>query len=355
MQTQAQSPLQGQLTSSPLALWTLTVGPLLLQDIAVLIAWSIPMSGDKETDMSRSWEVKSHTPKIHHALLQPIYFSLDVRVCPLRIEQHLMLHNNALGEYGPVVEGMENVLSFRFSKLYLQSDTPDSTSIHYVWMYMQGNILRSVGVLQCHTGPQKSYRKTWDVLVGDASKHWVTSPGTAMQPPPTVSHRSQSGFHQETSKEQMQISGMRISGQRRSRDKWTSNNLPAIGSGIHIARCPNLGVVDVEPDHLDFGYNILLLSANFQVSFVGCFKQNKWDDDTCTLQGINISHLVKRKIIFKMPFLGDMLVSWRVSVQPFGAFGVFWRLRPQRCNGWKGTWHLLSPEGHDGHSWETRD
>ena len=225
----------------------------------------------------------------------------------------------------------------------------------YMWMYMQGNILRSVGVLQCHTGPQKSYRKTWDVLVGDASKHWVTSPGTAMQPPPTVSHRSQSGFHQETSKEQMQISGMRISGQRRSRDKWTSNNLPAIGSGIHIARCPNLGVVDVEPDHLDFGYNILLLSANFQVSFVGCFKQNKWDDDTCTLQGINISHLGKRKIIFKMPFLGDMLVSWRVSVQPFGAFGVFWRLRPQRCNGWKGTWHLLSPEGHDGHSWETRD
>ena len=33
-----------------------------------------------------------------------------------------------------------------------------------------------------------------------------------------------------------------------------------------------------------------------------------------TLQGINISHLGKRKIIFKMPFLGDMLVSWRVSM-----------------------------------------
>ena len=31
-----------------------------------------------------------------------------------------------------------------------------------------------------------------------------------------------------------------------------------------------------------------------------------------TLQGINISHLGKRKIIFKMPFWGDMLVSWRV-------------------------------------------
>ena len=32
-----------------------------------------------------------------------------------------------------------------------------------------------------------------------------------------------------------------------------------------------------------------------------------------TLQGTNISHLGKRKIIFKMPFLGDMLVPWRVD------------------------------------------
>ena len=29
-------------------------------------------------------------------------------------------------------------------------------------------------------------------------------------------------------------------------------------------------------------------------------------------QRTNISHLGKRKIIFKMPFLGDMLVPWRV-------------------------------------------
>ena len=33
---------------------------------------------------------------------------------------------------------------------------------------------------------------------------------------------------------------------------------------------------------------------------------------TYTLQEINMSHLGKRKIIFKMPFLGDMLVPWRV-------------------------------------------
>ena len=38
---------------------------------------------------------------------------------------------------------------------------------------------------------------------------------------------------------------------------------------------------------------------------------------TITLQGINISHLGKRKI-FKMPFLGDMFVSWRVCVLVVG-------------------------------------
>ena len=41
-----------------------------------------------------------------------------------------------------------------------------------------------------------------------------------------------------------------------------------------------------------------------------------------TLQGINISHLGKRKIIFKMPFFGDMLVSWRVLI------GSYW---PKMC------------------------
>ena len=39
-----------------------------------------------------------------------------------------------------------------------------------------------------------------------------------------------------------------------------------------------------------------------------------------TLQGVNISHLGKRKIIFKMPFLGDMLVPWRVGIL------LFWRV-----------------------------
>ena len=37
-----------------------------------------------------------------------------------------------------------------------------------------------------------------------------------------------------------------------------------------------------------------------------------------TLQIINISHLGKRKIIFKMPFWGDMLVPWRVYLKLVG-------------------------------------
>ena len=46
------------------------------------------------------------------------------------------------------------------------------------------------------------------------------------------------------------------------------------------------------------------------------FRMTQWCSislkTSTTLQGINISHLGKRKIIFKMPFLGDMLVPRRV-------------------------------------------
>ena len=41
-------------------------------------------------------------------------------------------------------------------------------------------------------------------------------------------------------------------------------------------------------------------------------KYSVYRKKTYTLQGINISHLGKRKLIFKMPFWGDMLVPWRV-------------------------------------------
>ena len=41
-------------------------------------------------------------------------------------------------------------------------------------------------------------------------------------------------------------------------------------------------------------------------------KKKPLKEEKHTLRGINISHLGKRKIIFKMPFWGDMLISWRV-------------------------------------------
>ena len=51
--------------------------------------------------------------------------------------------------------------------------------------------------------------------------------------------------------------------------------------------------------------------------------RRKWWFNVSTLQGINISHLGKRTIIFKMPFWGDMLVPWRVSLSPKLFFSIW--------------------------------
>ena len=51
-----------------------------------------------------------------------------------------------------------------------------------------------------------------------------------------------------------------------------------------------------------------------------------------TLQGTNISHLGKRKIIFKMPFLGDMLVFRGVFQSQVAEFSILSGLL--RCWGW---------------------
>ena len=48
-----------------------------------------------------------------------------------------------------------------------------------------------------------------------------------------------------------------------------------------------------------------------------------------TLQRTNISHLRKRKIIFKMPFLGDMLVPWRVVQRSKACFKNIWNIENQ--------------------------
>ena len=47
---------------------------------------------------------------------------------------------------------------------------------------------------------------------------------------------------------------------------------------------------------------------------------SRYSCTSCTLQGTNISDLGKRKIIFKMPFLGEMLVPWRVYHEPKETF-----------------------------------
>ena len=52
-----------------------------------------------------------------------------------------------------------------------------------------------------------------------------------------------------------------------------------------------------------------------------------------TLQGINISHLGKRKIIFKTPFLGDMLVPWRVDFLGFSP-----KMGGNKCSTANGKW-----------------
>ena len=90
----------------------------------------------------------------------------------------------------------------------------------------------------------------------------------------------------------------------------------------------------IPPTLLEHHYAASYFHAKNRVSFTPKPRQNIfWVDDWCgflttnghcflgdgfnflnTLQGTNISHLGNRKIIFKMPVLGDMLVPWRVSI-----------------------------------------
>ena len=53
-----------------------------------------------------------------------------------------------------------------------------------------------------------------------------------------------------------------------------------------------------------------------------------------TLQEINISHLGKRKIIFKMDFSGDMLVPRKVLVLVGGRFQPLWNIFYSQIGSW---------------------
>ena len=67
-----------------------------------------------------------------------------------------------------------------------------------------------------------------------------------------------------------------------------------------------------------------------------------------TLQGINISHLGKRKIIFKMPSLGDMLVPWRVFVD-FSKSRF--SLKLETIGGMADRWLHILRKKHSGGQW----
>ena len=69
------------------------------------------------------------------------------------------------------------------------------------------------------------------------------------------------------------------------------------------------------------------------------YRVCRFDICICTLQGINISHLGKRKLIFKNALVGDMLIPRRVS-----------QFSQLKLNHWKKNWHkkknatwMLSP------------
>ena len=90
-----------------------------------------------------------------------------------------------------------------------------------------------------------------------------------------------------------------------------------------------------------------LISFNWVGKQSGRQKKDKlWNGKIITLHETNIFHLGNRKIIFKMPFLVDMLVPWRVYIIIWDFQCVaskishkWWVLRVARCRrtfcGWK--------------------
>ena len=89
-------------------------------------------------------------------------------------------------------------------------------------------------------------------------------------------------------------------------------NLPKLVSASHLIWpypknpfvCPKEGMTPLHSYYFRMGLEPLIL---FDMGGVWILR--------VALQGINISHIGKRKIIFKMPFLRDMLVPWRVRYE----------------------------------------
>ena len=75
-----------------------------------------------------------------------------------------------------------------------------------------------------------------------------------------------------------------------------------------------------------FPFRVAVISVDQPIAALeGWDKASIFPFKRGTLQGINISHLGKRKIIFKMPFWGDMFVPWRVYIN---FWSTSWRIIP---------------------------
>ena len=97
----------------------------------------------------------------------------------------------------------------------------------------------------------------------------------------------------------------------------------------------------MEPKKASMG---LVDLPTFAISYHYHYKQPNVGIDI--LQGTNISHLGKRKIIFKMPFWGDMLVFWMTWRMGFFLFGIWGPMPVTRRYG------LPTPHGWYGrHGW----
>ena len=73
--------------------------------------------------------------------------------------------------------------------------------------------------------------------------------------------------------------------------------------------------VFVYKEYITYSFSLAIISSG-QGSWPGISSRRMTDVQLITIQGINVSHLGKRKIIFKRALVGDMLVSRRVYKNP---------------------------------------
>ena len=117
------------------------------------------------------------------------------------------------------------------------------------------------------------------------------------------------------------------------RDQRTQSALLFCYNRIMPTELPILWYYLTFPSHhmptstLDYNHVYILMCFFLGITLIGKSPIGKLGDlpmvgKYSTFQGTSISHFGKRKIIFKMPFLGDMLIPWRVDLG-----GLFFRFK----------------------------